>query len=282
MIPSFTTTACNNFLVLCPLQICTTCTTLATGLSIHASSFYTLHTQMNSKVVSYYRCLSNFNRRLWSANRRLLSVNRRLLSVNRRLWSCNRRFELQNSHKALKEEIVALSMKFRVAEDRLQRDINELKKRQRVQTRGAYADIQNISNKINSGLNGLRSLNITEQPTLKHMSKKCRIGEGIVGLLACQNRHCHHTVSMASIAQCRKLAANNDVFQHFHVKGRKEEIIKFVLSTEHALKMVKNFVQFNPHVGTSIHMKSGRGKVSWKGKYRREGRCGGGGTVEGL
>jgi len=132
-----------------------------------------------------------------------------------------------------------------------------------------FDDIQKIANKINSGVNGWRSLNLTEQLTIKHLSQKRHIGDGIAGLLACQNGHCHHAVSQASMDQCRRLSAKNNVFAHFCVKGQHDEITQFIRSTNRALKTVKNFMYHNPNFGTSVHVKSGRSQLTWKGKYRR-------------
>jgi len=128
-----------------------------------------------------------------------------------------------------------------------------------------FEDIQTIAMKIEKGSRGVNRFSLSEKLTLKYMLHKRRVGSGIQGLLASQKIYGHARVMRSAIQHCKRLASQSDVFTHFNVKGKTEDIIDFAKTTEPALKTIDQYLRYNPHIGSNVYIKYGH--VSFKGHY---------------
>ena len=133
-----------------------------------------------------------------------------------------------------------------------------------------FQEIKTIATKIQKGSTGVHRFTLSEILTLKYRLHKRRVGNGIQGLLASQN--IHGRVTSSAIEHCKRLASQSNVFEHFNVKGKTEEIIEFAKTTEPALKVVEQYLGYYPHFGSNVHMKYGHGQISFKGHHRAGGQ----------
>ena len=169
----------------------------------------------------------------------------------------------------LEDEILGLSIHFREAMSCLKEQNQQLKHEKSckdvVLMLKDFDVIQKIAMKIGKG-RPTKCFSLNEKLTLKYMINKRHVGNGIQGLLASQNMYGHSRVTRSVIERCKRLAAQCDVFQHFNVKGKAEDIVDFANSTEPDLKTVEQFLRFNPNVGTNVYIKHGHGQVWFKSR----------------